>query len=166
MNIILHLGGNINRAYEAAAIAKALPDCKIVVSSEGDGFYAIYDQEGISRDQIVVDNAAWDTVTNFTHTFSLLKKLNCQRLFVVSDGFHCYRAMLIALSCWGFRCPIYMMPSSIGVQPSDEGLAMGDMLRALLWRCTGILVFSKKVREERQPGYKPSTEHARCEIGF
>jgi uncharacterized SAM-binding protein YcdF (DUF218 family) len=166
MEIILHLGGNYQRARKAAEIAASLPESKVVVSSEGGDFYQYYDAAGIDRSRIIVDNAAWDTVTNFTHTYKLLRNLGCTRLFVVTDFFHCYRSALIAFACWGLRVPIYMVPNGFSLRPEDEKYAMGDLKRALLWRFFGLLLFDKKTREQRQPGYKPSNEHARWEIGL
>lgn len=166
MEVILHLGGNYQRARKAAEIAASFPESKVVVSSEGGDFYQYYDAAGIDRSRIIVDNAAWDTVTNFTHTYKLLRKLGCKRLFVVTDFFHCYRSALIAFACWGWRVPIYIVPHSFSVREEDETHAKADFLRALCWRFTGALVFWKKVREARTPGYQTSNEHARWEIGF
>lgn len=166
MDIVLHLGGTYTRALTAARIAKFRPESKIVVSSEGAGFMPIYEAEGIAKERIIVDEAAWDTVTNFTHTYKLLKGLSCSRLFVVTDLFHSYRSGLIALACWGGRVPFYLVPHRDNIRESDEAIAWMDFARALCWRLFGILFFDKKTRQERQPNYQPSTEHARAEIGL
>ena len=166
MDVILHLGGTPERARTAAALAKSMPGSTVVVSSEGNGFWQYYDEAGIDRSRVIVDEAAWDTVTNFTHTCKLLQKLGCKRLFVVTSLSHSYRSMLIALACWGLRVPVYMVPFGNGINAADEKIALVDGLRALIWRLSGLLFFSKKVRAERQPNYQLSTEHARCEIGF
>lgn len=166
MEIILHLGGNLERARTAADLAKWLPDAKIVVSSEGGDVIGFYKQLGIDESRIIIDNVAWDTVTNFTHTYKLLKSLNCTRLFVVTDFFHCYRSSLIALASWGKRVPLYIIPHGKSLREEDEKIAWFDLIRTLGWRFGGVLLFSKEVREQRQPGYKTSNEHAHCEIGF
>lgn len=165
MQIILHLGGTPQRAETAARLAASMPDSIVVVSSEGDGFYQWYDAAGIARERIIVDTAAWDTVTNFTHTYKLLKNLNCSRLYVVTSMFHCYRSMLIALACWGGRVPIVIVPHGIDTRESDERIAFADFARGLCWRIFGLIPFSKEVREQRVPGYELSNEHGR-EIGF
>lgn len=165
MQIILHLGGTVSRAETAARLAASVPDSLVVVSSEGDGFYEWYDAAGIARERIIVDAVAWDTVTNFTHTYKLLRSLNCSRLYVVTSSFHCYRSMLIALACWGGRVPIYMVPHGSGINEQDESFTKTDVLRALCWRLLGLVFFSKKTRQERQPGYRAGGEHGR-EIGF
>jgi uncharacterized SAM-binding protein YcdF (DUF218 family) len=165
MEVILHLGGNTNRADTAARLAQALPNAKIVVSSEGGDFLSIYNRYGINNDRIIIDNVAWDTVTNLTHTYKLLKELNCSRLYVVTDFFHCYRSMLITMACWGGRVPFYMVPHSYSINEQDEQFAAADMWRTLCWRFLGLIPFTKAVREQRMPGYKLSEEHGR-EIGF
>lgn len=165
-NIILHLGGNTQRAESASKVAQQFPESKIVVSSELGDYFSIYDSYGISRDRIVINNEAWDTVTNFTHTYKLLKELNCTRLFVVTDQFHTYRSMLIALSIWGGKVPIYICPHLNSIQESDEKIAITDFLRGLFWRTTGVLVYWKSVYEERKQYYEVSSGHSRYEIGL
>lgn len=165
MEVILHLGGNTNRADTAARLAQTLPSAKIVVSSEGGDFLSIYDQYGIDSNRIIIDSAAWDTVTNLTHTYELLRSLDCSRLYVVTDCFHCYRSMLITAACWGGRVPFYMVPHGYGINEQDEQFANVDLWRTLCWRFLGIVPFSKAVREQRMPGYEASNEHG-YEIGF
>jgi uncharacterized SAM-binding protein YcdF (DUF218 family) len=111
MDIILHLGGNPQRAYTAAELAQAFPDAKVVVSSELGDFQQIYNSYNISPERIMIDMEAWDTVTNFTHTYKLLQSMGCDRLFVVTDQFHTYRSMLIALCVWGWTCTYLYLPT-------------------------------------------------------
>jgi uncharacterized SAM-binding protein YcdF (DUF218 family) len=162
MDIILHLGGTYHRAITAARLAKFRPDAIVVVSSEGKGFMDIYEVEGVAKERIIVDDAAWDTVTNFTHTYKLLKGLGCSRLFVVTDLFHCYRASLIALACWGGRVPFYVVPHGDSIRESDEAIAWTDFARTLCWRLTGVLFFWKN----RDPSEKLGQGHAKFEIGL
>lgn len=162
MEIILHLGGSPERAITAARLAVLRPESKVVVSSEDQGFSGYYEAAGIAKERIIIDDAAWDTVTNFTHTYKLLRGLNCSRLFVVTDFFHCYRSNLIALACWAGRVPLYMVPHGEGVREGDEAIAWTDFARALCWRLTGVLFFWKS----RNPGDKLGQGHAKIEIGF
>jgi uncharacterized SAM-binding protein YcdF (DUF218 family) len=162
MEVILHLGGSPERAITAARLAAAHPESKVVVSTEGQGFAGYYEAAGIAPERIIVDEAAWDTVTNFTHTYELLKNLGCSRLFVVTDLFHCYRSSLIALACWGGRVPFYMVPHGDSIRESDEAIAWADFARTLCWRLTGVLFFWKS----RNPGDKLGQGHAKLEIGL
>lgn len=166
MDIILHLGGNIARAHTAAKLAQAFPEAKIVVSSELGDVHAIYNSYGIASERITVDMEAWDTVTNFTHTYKLLQNLGCKRLFVVTDQFHTYRSMLIALCIWGGKVPIYICPHGYSTSTGDERIALWNFARSLLWRLTGVLIYEKSVKEARAQYFSPSTGHSRLEIGL
>jgi uncharacterized SAM-binding protein YcdF (DUF218 family) len=166
VDIILHLGGNSERAQTAAALARDLPNAKIVVSTESGDYMRYYKDADIDPVRIISNRAAWDTVTNFTHTYKLLKALDCTRLYVVTDMFHCYRSMLIAICIWGKRVPIYIVPHGTSVSPSDESFAAFDCFRALLWRLTGILIYWKSVYEERKPYFEPEKGHSWIEIGI
>jgi len=165
-DIILHLGGNLQRAHTAAALAQAFPDAKVVVSSELGDFQGIYASYNIAPERIVVDMEAWDTVTNFTHTYKLLRSMGCRRLFVITDQFHTYRSMLIALAVWGNRVPIYICPHGHIIQQSDENIAQWNLVRALLWRLTGVLLYEKSVKEARSQYFTPSKGHSLLEIGI
>ncbi len=166
MDVILHLGGNSERARTAAALAKQRPDSKIVVSSEGGNYMDYYRSEDIDPGRIVIDSAAWDTVTNFTHTYKRLREIGCTRLFVVTDMFHCYRSMLIALAVWGGRVPIYIVPREVSVRESDEGYSAFDFIRAALWRLTGILLYWNDVYKNRKAYITQDTKHSLIDIGI
>jgi uncharacterized SAM-binding protein YcdF (DUF218 family) len=166
MDIILHLGGNVARAHTAAKLAQAFPYAKVVVSSELGDFQSIYNSYGVAPDRIIVDMQAWDTVTNFTHTCKLLQTMSCERLFVVTDQFHCYRSMLIALCVWGGKVPIYICPHDYSTSTGDERIALWNFVRALLWRLSGILLYEKSVKEARSQYFSPSSGHSLLEIGL
>ena len=165
MDIILHLGGNIGRAHTAAKLAQAFPSAKVVVSSELGDVQAIYNSYGITADRVTIDMEAWDTVTNFTHTYKLLQGMGCTRLFVVTDQFHTYRSMLIALCVWGARVPIYICPHDYSTSTGDERIAAWNFVRALLWRLTGILLYEKQIKADRNAYFKPTSGHSLLEIG-
>lgn len=164
--IILHLGGNWQRAHTAAALAQSFPDAKVVVSSEGGDYMRIYSEYGIDPDRIIVDMEAWDTVTNFTHTYKLLQSMGCDRLFVVTDQFHTCRASAIALAVWGNRVPIYICPHGHSIDKTDENMTQWNFLRALLWRLTGVLLYEKNIKEARSNYFKPTKGHSLLEIGL
>ena len=166
MDVILHLGGNTARAHAAAKLAQAFPSAKIVVSSESGDFGSIYKNYGIDPGRIIFDMEAWDTVTNFTHTYKLLRTMGCTRLFVVTDQFHTYRSMLIALCVWSGRVPIYICPHDYSTSTGDEKIAAWNFIRALIWRLTGILLYEKSVKKARAQYFPTSTGHSLLEIGL
>ena len=165
MDVILHLGGNSQRAQKAIELANAFPDAKIVISSESP-CTGVYTNAGIDRERIIVNNEAWDTVTNLTHTYKELKRLHCKRVFVVTDMFHTYRSNLITAAVWGGRIPFYMVPHGISNNKKDESYAIGQFFVALLWRLSGVLVYEKRLKEKRKSIYTETEKHSLFELGI
>lgn len=169
MNIIIHLGGTWRRAEAAAKLANSLEeDYIIVVSSEGheDKFRAIYREAGIPDDKVIHDTAAWDTVTNFTHTYKLLRKLGITKLYVVTSDFHMERAMAIATEVWGGRVPIESVSWPTKQHDRVDIYVTDDRWRSRVWRLFGILVYWKSVVVDRNVQDKLNSGHAFWEIGI
>ena len=169
MDIILHLGGTWARACTAADLAQYLDDYLVIVSSEGneEGFRAVYEKAGIPADKVIHDQAAWDTVTNFTHTYRLLISLGVERLFVVTSDFHMPRARAIAKAVWGGRIKelhFIEHPHSSKSAKSDAKYIFIDRLRAIIWRWTGILFYWWHVAKKRNA--KLGSGHAWIEIAI
>ena len=168
MNIIIHLGGTWRRAEAAAKLANSLDeDYIIVVSSEGheEKFRTIYREAGIPDEKVIHDTAAWDTVTNFTHTYKLLRKLGITKLYVVTSDFHMERSMAIANGVWGGRVPIESIVWGSPNPDRKEPWTPADRFRARLWRWTGILMYHTNVIEKRKAQNKLGQGHAWLEIG-
>jgi len=156
MDIILHLGGNLDRTYKAAEIAKQLPLTKIIVSSEGgiNQVLDIYKKEGITQDQLDLDFTAWDTVTNFTETKAKIKLYRPKKLYVVTNQFHMLRSMVIANICY-FNNNLEIIPCNVpnfSDRKESISLILGDAVRAGIWRATKHLMYDAKVKAERWPG--------------
>ncbi len=171
MNIILHLGGTWKRAEAAVELIKQLDeDYIVVVSSEGneDGFRGIYRDAGIPDEKVIHDTAAWDTVTNFTHTYNLLRKLGITKLYVVTSDFHMPRSRAIAERVWGGRVPIEYIEWENNPErtESDSQYIELDESRAACWRWFGILFYWRKVLEERNSLDLLNKGHAWLEIGI
>ena len=167
MNIILHLGGNRNRATVAAKLAAKRPDSLVVISSEGgDHGLPVYLEAGIAPSRIIVDMEAWDTVTNFTHTYKLLRELGITSLTVVTDSSHMPRSLAIAEQVWGGRVPIdsaeYPQDS---YKERDATHIKWDRRRAWLWRRFGVLLYWISVKEARKQ-YSQTRKHSLLEIGL
>jgi uncharacterized SAM-binding protein YcdF (DUF218 family) len=149
---IMELGGNPNRLQKVIELAAQYPDAPIVISSEAPAqqVIAIMDGAGISRSRWTLDYTAWDTVTNFTCTLPLLRKLNTDKVLVVTDGFHMKRAMRIATAVY-FNNGIEPVaePSSPVDHKEDPKLVRFDTARAWLWRATGQLLASQNVYDDR-----------------
>ena len=163
MDVILELGGNVNRMNKAIKLAKVHPDTLIIVSSEGvpDVVVSLVDNAGISRDRLLLDYNAWDTVTNFTATYKLIKSFEPKKLYVVTDKFHMRRSMAIADAVY-FRRVVELIPSiyesTHPVEPIK--LVIEDFLRASLWRTTGYLFYDPAVKDQRMPGIEADKRYA------
>ena len=163
MDVILELGGNVNRMTKAVELALVYPDAKIVVSSESspDVVVSMVDNAGISRDRLLLDYNAWDTVTNFTTTYKLIKSFDPKKLYVVTDAFHMRRSMAIADAVY-FRRGIELIPSPYESSHPAEPikLIIEDFLRASLWRGTGYLYYDPTVKDQRMPGINADKQYA------
>lgn len=168
MNIILHLGGGRRRAQVAAPLAAAQPASIVVISSEGGDYgLPVYLEAGVDPSKIIVDMEAWDTVTNFTHTYRLLRELGITSLTVVTDSSHMPRSMAIAKEVWGGRVPIDCVEydDGDGYLERDSQYIVSDTWRARLWRWFGVLFYWKSVREARGQ-FSQTRKHSLAEIGL
>jgi uncharacterized SAM-binding protein YcdF (DUF218 family) len=158
-NVILHLGGNLQRLEKTADLAWQHPTAKAIISSELPRAEVIRQLQlhGISLDRCHLDYQAWDTVTNFTKTLPIMRTLNAQRVFVVTDLFHMRRAMTIARAVYFLRgikpiaCP-YMGGDLSRIEPNE--LVVNNALRAWCWRLTGWLFYDRETYEQRMPAYR------------
>lgn len=163
MDIILELGGNVNRVNKAVELAKNYPDAFIIVSSETspDVVVSAFDNAEISRERLLLDYQAWDTVTNFTTTYKLIKSFQPQKLYIVTEQFHMRRAKAIADAVY-FRRGVELIPSPYESTHPEEPLKLivEDFLRASLWRGTGYLFYDPTVKEQRMPGIDADKQYA------
>ena len=166
MDIILHLGGNINRSYKAAEVATNFPLARIVISTEGPINQAldIYKEKGITKDRIDLDFNAWDTVTNFTETKAKINLANPKKLYVVTDEFHMRRAMIIAKICY-FDSALELVPCSSTYNAPDRKEANSmiryDAVRTGIWKATGHLFYDAKIKADRWPGIQAEAQAAK-----
>ena len=150
--LILHLGGGMDRSNKCIQLANIHPDAMILVSSEGGNPIEYYSQRGIDPNRVFLDYEAWDTVTNFTHTFQRIKKeFRAQKVFVVTHTFHMKRSMRIADAVY-WMTGITAIPSPAGGPDIEEpsNYIRDDTIRAWIWRLTRILFYWKSVRDSRK----------------
>jgi uncharacterized SAM-binding protein YcdF (DUF218 family) len=139
-DVILHLGGNWRRIERTALEAQKHPDALVLISTEG-GKPQLLDYlsaKNISRERILIDDVAYDTVGNFTDTYQLVQKHKAKKVYVVTDDWHMNRAMSIASVAYAFTgitpiaCPWYS-----GAYREDKGNTLWDVGRTLKWRIDG-----------------------------
>jgi len=149
--LILHLGGGMSRANKCIELANIHPDALIFVSSEGGNPLEYYSQRGVDPNRVFLDYDAWDTVTNFTHTYRRIKKqFRPDKVFVVTHDFHMKRSMRIANAVyWMTGITPIACPAGGRTEPEPENYVRDDTIRAWVWRLTRILFYWKSVREAR-----------------
>ena len=150
--LILHLGGGMDRANKCIQLANIYPDAMILVSSEGGNPIEYYAQRGIDPNRVFLDYTAWDTVTNFTHTFQRIKKeFRPKMIFVVTHNFHMKRSMRIADAVyWMTGITPIAAPAGGSEHEEPANYLRDDTIRAWIWRLTGILFYWKSVRDARK----------------
>lgn len=154
-HLILHLGGGLDRADKAIELANLIPTASILVSSEGGEVLKYYTDRGIDASRVFIDTTAWDTVTNFTSTYKRIKEeFKADVVHVVTHNFHMRRSMIIAEAVYWKRgitpiaCPSGG-PDPYGDYEEPFNYVRDDAIRSWVWRLTGILLYWKKVREDR-----------------
>ena len=153
--LILHLGGGMDRANKCIELANIHPDAMILVSSEGGNPLEYYTQHGVDPNRVFLDYTAWDTLTNFTHTYRRIKKeFRPEKVLVVTHDFHMKRSMRIANAVYWMTgitpiaCPAGG-PDPYGNYQEPENYVRDDTIRAWVWRLTGLLFYWQKVRDAR-----------------
>lgn len=163
-NIILCLGGDLNRNTTAASLAASLPTYKVLVSSEGspETVARIYENNGVQLNRVYWDFHAWDTLTNFTLTLPWILAQKPNRLAIVTSDFHMKRSMTIAQIIYAFR-GITLNPYSHQTQalPEPSNYIGWDRLRALTWRTTGYTIENGD-REKRMQYISAEGDKARA----
>jgi uncharacterized SAM-binding protein YcdF (DUF218 family) len=156
---ILHLGGSVHRLNKAIEAYNQHSGAYIIISSEGGTQQCVnkLKSAGIPDTNYIFDFNAWDTVTNFTKTFPLVKRRNTTHLFIATDKFHMRRAMAIAWAVYLFR-GVKLIPceSLEGDLNRKESLYLVGMclFAALLWRITGWVKHDTFTNHKRMPGIK------------
>ncbi len=150
--VIIELGGNHGRLDAAISLLQANPGSHLVISTEGPASVVLdkLNAAGIDPSDYTIDESAWDTVTHFTNTMPLVKKLGATELLVVTDGFHMLRAMCIANFIY-FKSGITLsaQPSSPVDHHESKSLVLFDTFRAAVSRFTGNTIYTQQVYDER-----------------
>lgn len=159
MNIILELGGNVDRMKTVRALATQYQDAKIIISSEIPCQEAVENltNYGIEYNRFLLDYAAWDTVTNFTETYGLIKSYKPDKIYIVTDKFHMQRSMAIASAVY-FLDDILLVPcpymgGDLNYKEPFK-LVLEDFGRAAVWKLTKKLIYDKAVKDQRWPSIR------------
>jgi uncharacterized SAM-binding protein YcdF (DUF218 family) len=140
--LILVLGGDVDRERHAAALAQEL-GLPVVVSGGSNPEYAhwLFEQrQGLPPGQVQLDYRARDTLSNFTSLVDDLQRARIRHALLVTSSDHMDRAMLVGRVVAGSR-GIYLTPEPVDCgdlcRPEGRRKIWGDGLRAVLWVVTG-----------------------------
>jgi uncharacterized SAM-binding protein YcdF (DUF218 family) len=139
---ILVLGGDPNRMYWAADLARKYSDLPVWISDGAvnrEVNLAIFQKGGIARERITHPLCATDTVTDFTCAVNSISEGKIHHLYLVTSDFHMARARAIAywvLGSRGIRVTPVEVPCLCAIQESGLHI-LRDQLRAILWLTTG-----------------------------
>lgn len=157
--LVLHLGGDPGRSRTTAAVAAALQRAghrvAVLLSTPENAREALAElrEAGVWGDP-VVDFSGWDTVSQVTETWPLVRRLQVDRVVVVTDAFHLPRALRIARGAYlGRGIDVLGAPHLGGDLDRREPWRRVwlDAARALVWRCTGWLWYERAIRARRWP---------------
>ena len=140
--LILVLGGDVDRERHAAALAQEL-GLPVVVSGGSNPEYAhwLFEQrQGLPPGQVQLDYRARDTLSNFTSLVDDLQRARIRHALLVTSSDHMDRAMLVGRVVAGSR-GIHLTPEPVDCgdlcRPEGRRKIWGDGLRAVLWVVTG-----------------------------
>lgn len=148
VNVILCLGGNKQRLDVGIELAKAHPSATLVASSFGLKRSELTKQfvgAGLKQENFRIDYAAVDTIGNFVETLPIVKPLNPEIIWIVTDDYHMRRARTIAdivYSGLGYKLINYPCIANIPQEPSSKVNA--ERLQAITWKTTGLVIRDKK----------------------
>lgn len=140
--VILVLGGDVDREQHAAALARqrGLP---VVVSGGSNPEYAqwLFEQhQGLPSQQVQLDYRATDTLSNFTSLVDDLRQARVRHALLVTSSDHMDRALLVGRIVAGSR-GIHLTPEPVDCAeqclPERRRKVWGDGLRAALWVVSG-----------------------------
>lgn len=136
--IILVLGGGVDREDFAARFAQQHPDLKIWVSTGSAQAADIFQEAGIDPSRVYLDCRATDTVTNFTTVAEDFKRQGIEHVYVLTSEGHLARASAIATVVFGFQNITYTPVSVPSSYPAESKLRIArDVVRSVAWTLTG-----------------------------
>lgn len=136
--VILILGGGVDRERFAAEFAQQRPHLKIWVSTGSAQAAEIFQAAGIDRSRVYLDCRATDTVTNFTTVVPDFKQRGIHHVYVLTSDFHLPRSTAIANVVFGSQGIAYTPVSVPSNRSPESKLRIArDIGRSVGWILTG-----------------------------
>jgi Uncharacterized conserved protein len=156
---VLVLGGDTKREDFAAEFARQHPDLPIWISSGSNPEYtrAVFSDAGVNLERVHIDQAAVDTVTNFTTLVDTLRARGIESVYLITSDYHMRRSRMIGEIVFGSR-GIYLRPVPVPSERTSEPFTktLRDGGRALLWLATGHTGSTLSGRHESRYGAEVS----------
>ncbi len=139
--LILVLGGDIDREHVGAKMAKALK-LPLILSGGSNPEHAkwLLKQAGIPSNQVELDYRAKDTLTNFTSLVDDLAAKKIDHAFIITSQDHLPRAITVGNVIAGSR-GIKLTGISVSCTPNCKKESIQkqafDLIRAITWVSTG-----------------------------
>jgi uncharacterized SAM-binding protein YcdF (DUF218 family) len=139
---IFVLGGDFERTKFAGKFWQSRKDLDIWVSDFPqylDQHRRILKKFGVSEEQLHLDGAATDTVTNFTSLVDDFVADNLHHVYLITSDYHMRRSRVIATVVLGSRGVVVTPVSVASRRDEDESLVrvVRDFGRSLLWVVSG-----------------------------
>ncbi|MEO1376106.1 MAG: YdcF family protein [Cyanobacteria bacterium J06635_10] len=139
---IFVLGGDYNRTRFAGEFWQNRKDLDIWVSDFSyilDGHRRILKEFGVSEEQLHLDGAATDTVTNFTSLVDDFVDADLQHIYLITSDYHMGRSRVIATVVLGSRGVVVTPVAVDSGRGENEALVrvVRDFGRCLLWVLSG-----------------------------
>ena len=139
--IILVLGGDINREFIGANLAKIL-NLPLVVSGGSNPEYANWSIEkiGLKSNQFFLDYRAKDTLTNFTSLVDEFHLKGINHALLITSYDHMKRASNVGniiAGSRGIKLTKIPVPCEPSCKKEGQKKQIGDIIRAIAWVITG-----------------------------
>jgi uncharacterized SAM-binding protein YcdF (DUF218 family) len=139
---IFVLGGDYNRTKFAGEFWQSRRDLDVWVSDFAytlDEHQRILKEFGVSDEQLHLDGAATDTVTNFTTLVNDFVDADLKHIYLITSDSHMRRARVIATVVLGSRGVVVTPVAVDSGRDEDEALVrvVRDFGRSLLWVLSG-----------------------------
>ncbi|BAY83946.1 hypothetical protein NIES267_34400 [Calothrix parasitica NIES-267] len=139
---IFVLGGDFERTKFAGEFWQSRKDLDIWVSDfrwNLDRQRQILKKFGVSDEQLHLDGAATDTVTNFTTLVDDFVDADLQHIYLITSDYHMRRSRVIASVVLGSRGVVVTPIAVDSGRDEDESLmrVVRDVARSLLWIVSG-----------------------------
>jgi uncharacterized SAM-binding protein YcdF (DUF218 family) len=136
--MILMLGGGHDRSEFTARFSQEHLHLKVWLSSAGNRAPEAFHRAQISTGQVLFDDRAQDTVTNFTTVADDLERLGIRHVYLITSDYHLARSQAIAILVLGSRGITFTAVPVPGNRPTENTAKIfRDVGRSVLWLLTG-----------------------------